>query len=66
MEREIWPHLIKNKTQTAGTNIVSFRIFMNLTFRICYLAVEFGLSRVNSLTERFKRSFINRCLFNFI
>ena len=64
MEREIWPYLIKNKTQTAVsygsppphpprvTNIVSFRIFMNLTFRICYqeisfpicyLAVEFGL-----------------------
>ena len=43
MEREIWPHLIKNKTQTVVTNIVSFRIFMNLTFRICYLAVECGL-----------------------
>ena len=52
MERENWPHLIKNKTQTAVANIVSFHIFMNLTvricyqeisFRICYLAVEFGL-----------------------
>ena len=36
MERKIWPHLIKNKTQTAVINIVNFRIFINLTFRMLF------------------------------
>ena len=36
MEREIWPHLIKNNTHTAVMNIVNFRIFINLTFRMLF------------------------------
>ena len=36
MERKIWPHLIKNETQTAVINIVNFRIFINLTFRMLF------------------------------
>ena len=35
--QKFWGSLIiKNKTQTAVTNMVSFRIFINLTFRVLF------------------------------